>query len=154
MKYLHNIVEFVECIYKDLKIDNPHKMSIELITDHFDIGLHYWSHSSEIVGFYERYEMFIDEKITWREQWQDFGHEMSHYFLDDTCSTALNDLYVDYRESKAEYFSYHFCVPTFMLNQLDDITIYNIMNLFNVEFEFALRRLEMYKNRMLTKGAL
>ena len=76
---------------------------------------------------------------------------MYHYFYDETNYDLLHENYAEYGESKADYFAYHFCVPTFMLYNLKGVDVYDVMELFNVEFDFALRRLEMYKNKMLER---
>lgn len=152
---MNNIESYISYLYKKMNIVSHELLNVGSISGFLGIDVVYWEYESSIASFGNKHKVFINNNLTWRRQWQDFGHEMSHYFLDDTCSDALSHLYVDYRESKAEYFSYHFCVPTFMLNQLDDISIYNVMNLFNVEFEFAIKRLEMYKNNLINnKGVI
>lgn len=37
---------------------------------------------------------------------------------------------------------------------LKGVDVYDVMQLFNVEFDFALRRLEMYYSKCLAKGVL
>jgi len=61
---------------------------------------------------------------------------------------------LSHQEYKADYFAYHFCVPTFMFRKLRELNIYEIMNLFNIEFDFGLRRLELYKNKILMRGVI
>ena len=57
--------------------------------------------------------------------------------------------FINLQEWQAKQFAYHFCVPTFMLDDLEEVTVYEIMNQFNVDEEFAVRRLEMYQNKIL-----
>lgn len=54
-----------------------------------------------------------------------------------------------YTEWQANYFAYHFAVPTFMLEKLNIQTAQDIVNHFDVDYAFALRRLEMYRNNHL-----
>ncbi|TWM59962.1 hypothetical protein CHCC14814_2539 [Bacillus paralicheniformis] len=59
----------------------------------------------------------------------------------------------DYQERQANYFSYHFCIPTFMLrgmkiphNYFFDARL--IAKTFKVTETFATTRLNMYFNKM------
>ncbi len=50
-----------------------------------------------------------------------------------------------------------FCAPLLItsngtyVSYVKGVTVYDVMNLFNVEFDFALRRLEMYKSKILSE---
>lgn len=136
--------------YQSLNIRVPDGLSITNISNSLNVDVHYWDYSSAIAEVGGVYKVFVDYRLNQQQQWQDFGHEMSHYFGDGD-RNVLRENYVDYRESKADYFSYHFCVPTFMLMKIKGVDVYDVMHLFNVEFDFALRRLEMYRNKILTK---
>lgn len=143
--------KFVTNFYESINVVDPLQVSIELIVDVLDIKLMYWYHTSAIAQFNNKYAIFINESINMQQQWQEFGHEMYHYFYDDTKYDLLNESYAEYGETKADYFAYHFCVPTFMLQKMKGVDMYDVMNLFNVEFDFALKRLEMYKNKLLSR---
>lgn len=56
----------------------------------------------------------------------------------------------DYQENEANNFMLHACMTTFMLDQLElspgDISIIELQKLFNVEYEFASKRLNQYIN--------
>src|SRR5690625_6559322 len=71
-------------------------------------------------------KVFINENQSNQQQWQDFGHEMYHYCHDYVVYDRLHETYAEYGESKADYFAYHFCVPTFMLMDLKEVNIYVI----------------------------
>lgn len=143
--------QFVMNFYQSINVYEPLLLSIELIIEALNIELVYWNHTSAIAKYHNRYTVFINESINVQQQWQEFGHEMYHYFYDETNYDLLHENYAEYGESKADYFAYHFCVPTFMLYNLKGVDVYDVMELFNVEFDFALRRLEMYKNKMLER---
>lgn len=140
--------------YQTININDPLLLSIEIIVDYLDVELIYWNNTSAYSFFNNRKMMFINESINDRQQWQEFGHEMSHYFNDESNRKTLNNSFVDYCETKADYFAYHFCVPTFMLQKIEGVDVYGVMELFNVEFDFALRRLEMYKSKCLVRGGI
>src|SRR5699024_2662005 len=104
--------------------------------------------SSELVQYKSKYKVFINKESNCSRQWQDFGHEMYHYFIDHVEYDLLSRSYAYYSETKADYFAYHFCVPTFMLRKFNNLDVYDVMYYFNVEFDFALKRIEMYKNSL------
>lgn len=141
--------KFVTNFYESIKVDDPLFLSIDFITEMLNIQLVYWNHTSAIANYYNKYTVFINDSINEYQQWQEFGHEMYHYFYDETNYHLLHENYAEYGETKADYFAYHFCVPTFMLVKLQELNVYEIMNLFNVEYAFALRRLEMHKNNII-----
>ena len=138
--------------YQSLKVNEPSLLSERTVVEHLNIELVYWRNTSAFTKYNSKYFMFINENLNKQQQWQDFGHEMSHYFFDETNYSLLNETYAEYGETKADYFAYHFCVPTFMLYNLKGVDVYDVMELFNVEFEFALRRLEMYRNNVLGRN--
>lgn len=139
-------------IYHSINLFNTSVFTKEDIAERLSIKLRYWSHSSAIATHNNKCYMFIDDRISEQRQWQHFGHEMYHYFHDETSYALLNESYATYGETKADYFSYHFCVPTFMLLQIKGVDVYDVMELFNVEFNFALRRLEMYQSKVIERS--
>ena len=137
--------------YNSINITDYNCLSLEEVVRNIDVNLVYWPHSSSIAIYNNEYIVFINESINVQRQWQHFGHEMSHYFYDEISYDSLYEGYASYGESKADYFAYHFCVPTFMLLKMGEVTAYDIMYLFNVEFDFALRRLEMYESKLIER---
>lgn|SRR5690625_2365602 len=148
---MDNTDKYIYDLFKRFGIFSHDQLTIGHMSMIFDIKTHYWDEVSSIAIYKDRYKMFINENLNRSRQWQEFGHEMKHYFLDEGDILYLPKIYKIYQESKADYFAYHFCIPTFMLQKLKGVTVYDVMNLFNVEFEFALRRLEMYKNKVFER---
>src|SRR5699024_7941421 len=112
-------------------------LTIELIVDHLELEVMYWPHSSAIARSSNQYIIFLNDRLSMQQQWQEFGHEMYHFFFDNTQYNILKETYAIYGETKADYFAYHFCVPTFMLHKIKGVDVYDLMELFNVEFDFA-----------------
>lgn len=138
--------------YRSLLVTDPKQLSAKNIAALIGMELREWEFSSELVDYKGKYKVFINENLNRPQKWQDFGHEMKHYFYDGGSQAHLTDLFKCYQEKKADYFAYHFCVPTFMLQQLKEVTAHDIARIFNVEFDFALRRLDMYKSSIITGG--
>ena len=89
------------------------------------------------------------ERGTKMQEWLDFAHEVCHHLRHAGIQISMHPLFIDLQENQANYFVYHFCVPTFMLDDLKEVNVDVIMCEFNVEVEFALRRLEIYENRRM-----
>lgn len=143
----HSVARF----YESINISTPSQLSIISISERLGLCVQYWTHTSAMAESDGVYKIFINDSLNEQQQWQDFGHEMRHYFNEDEHRCNLGRIFIDYCESKADYFMYHFCVPTFMLMKLKEITVYKIMRLFNVELDFALRRLEMYQSKLIDR---
>ncbi|GAA0415424.1 ImmA/IrrE family metallo-endopeptidase [Virgibacillus salarius] len=87
------------------------------------------------------------KKRTKRQEWMDFGHELGHCLMHCGLQVSMHPLFVELQEWQANNFAYHFCVPTFMLDKLYNYTVCDVMQLFNVDYDFACKRLEIYKNK-------
>lgn len=146
--------QFILTFYQSINVFEPMHLSLNKITSALNIKLIYWSHTSAIAELKGRYCLFINKALNKCRQWQEFGHEIYHYLYDHVVYDRLHECYAGYGESKADYFAYHFCVPTFMLKNLKEVNANVVANTFNVEFDFALRRLEMYQSKMIMKGVL
>jgi len=146
---MNKIEIFVMNFFKSLNIFEPQQLTVELLSEKMNIPVIYWNYSSEITQYRGIYKIFINESLSKKQQWQEFGHEMAHFFLHIGDQSNMNHIFMTYQEKQAEYFAYHFCVPTFMLYGLKEVSVYDVMNLFNVEFDFALRRLEMCRNKIM-----
>lgn len=138
--------------YKNIDINHPQQLSVDTIAEKSEICIHYWEYSSEVIKWRGKVKLFLNDNLNERQKWQEFGHEMKHVFYDVGRQEFLPNTYVYFQECKADHFAYHFCIPTFMLLELRQFTVYNIMNLFNVEYDFALKRIEMYQNKIISKG--
>lgn len=66
-------------------------LSIEIIADLLNIKLVYWTHSSTIAYYNNQHKVFIDDSLNDAQQWQEFGHEMYHYFYDETRYDLLKE---------------------------------------------------------------
>jgi len=141
---------YMKKFFESLFITSPQQLNMQHITEKLGIKIVYWEFSSAIAERNGKCNLFIDQRLTRQEQWQDFGHEMKHFCFDRGDQDDLFKSFIYYQEVKADYFAYHFCIPTFMLEQLKEVTANDVARIFNVEFDFAIRRLDMYKNNLIT----
>ena len=141
------IEDYVRDLYHRLSITEPHQLRIENISEKLDLEVFY---SNATFRFYNS---IILERTNRQKEWQEFGHEVCHYLRHHGNQLTMNNLFLGLQEHQADYFAYHFCVPTFMLDRLKELTVYDVMSLFNVEYEFALKRIDMYQSKLIMKYA-
>lgn len=131
-----------------LSIKNKDYLNVEYVSERMDLNVYYGSSNF-------RYDNnIVIRESSPQKEWQDFAHECGHYILHVGNQFVLHPLFCQLQEWQADRFAYHFCVPTFMLLNLKEVSVDVIMSVFNVEYDFALRRFEMYQNKVLLGGVL
>ncbi|MEA1855626.1 ImmA/IrrE family metallo-endopeptidase [Cytobacillus sp. OWB-43] len=139
--YSH-LEEFIYELYTSIGIKKPEDLDMDNIAKKLGIKIVYRKRS-----FRFNNEIVL-ARSTKQGEWMSFGHEVTHYLRHSGNQLNMNPLFRDLQEFQANHFAYHFCVPTFMLEEIKDVTAYEIMNQFNVDFDFALRRFEIFKNKI------
>lgn len=149
---MNNTELYIKLFYEYLKITEPHQLTITNIAEKIDLPVHFWEFATRLTEYAGEHQMFLNEQLNDQEKWQAFGHEMCHYSWHNGSQQFIHESFATYQEQKANYFAYHFCVPSFMLEQIKINSIRDIMNLFNVNYEFAVKRFNMHENKMLSKS--
>ncbi|MFF5993426.1 ImmA/IrrE family metallo-endopeptidase [Lysinibacillus sp. KU-BSD001] len=145
--YTH-LEDYIYKLYNSIGITHPAELDMLLIAKKIGVEITY---RKSVFRFDNE---IILVKGTQREEWMDFGHEICHFLRHCGSQLNMHPLFINLQEYQATYFAYHFCVPTFMLDNLKGLTANKVMQLFNVDFDFAYRRLEMYKNKVYTEGCV
>ncbi|WP_342471599.1 ImmA/IrrE family metallo-endopeptidase [Metasolibacillus sp. FSL H7-0170] len=150
MRTLSYTEEFIKALYLKIGMMTPLQLNFKTIAKSLGIHLFCWPHPSQALFFVNTGYIMINENLTPQQQWQDFCHELCHILLHTGHQGRMPPLFRSYQEYKASNFMYHACVPTFMLDALEPavLTAHNIQHLFNVEYEFAMQRLERYLNNL------
>ncbi len=143
-----HLEDYIYELYTSIGVVNPSDLDMRSIAKKLGV---------EIV--YKRKSFNLENEIILvrsgeREEWMEFGHEICHFLRHYGNQLDMHPLFIDLQEYQANYFAYHFCVPTFMLDRLFNYTLSDIMNLFNVGYEFASKRLDMYKNKIYSRVLL
>lgn len=136
--YTH-IEDYIYELYTSIGVKNPNDLDMRFIAKQLGVDI-----------VYKRKSFRLDNEIILvrsgeREEWMEFGHEICHFLRHVGSQLNMPPLFRQLQEWQANYFAYHFCVPTFMLDRLFNYNLSDIMNLFNVGYEFASKRLEMIK---------
>ncbi len=142
------IEKYIKELYTSLSISSPKQLDIKVIAKKVGIKLSYG-----ISTFRDGNDIML-QRSTRQREWQLFGHELCHFLRHCGHQLNMHQLFVDLQENQANYFAYHFCVPTFMLRNFEfssyyDRAIHQIAHSFNVTTKFAKTRLDMYQNKQL-----
>ncbi|MCM3711005.1 ImmA/IrrE family metallo-endopeptidase [Sporosarcina luteola] len=145
--------DMVSSIYHSLAVTDLASFNcdelIAMISEKFDISTYYFDEASEANNLGGKYRIFLNENQSPQKIWQDFGHELGHILIHEGHQQSMVESFRIYQEWQAEKFAYHFCIPTFMLNELampkhKCEAIGLISRLFNVEPHFADTRLDKW----------
>jgi len=152
-KKTHRIEDIIQAIYFSLDVRRIEDLNIPLfmsrVSEYFNIQLHYYDSCSEANTLGGDFHIFINQNQCIQRQWQDFAHELGHILEHEGYQWGIPGLFRHYQEGQAKKFAHHFCVPSFMLRQFNEIVVSEIVQLFKVEYSFALERLEMHKNALM-----
>lgn len=149
MNYTTHTEDFIREFYTQMGILTPQQLNFQTIAIQLEIRLYYWPDKSQALFLKNHAYIFLNEKLKDQQQWQDFCHELAHVLLHSGHQGRMSPLFREYQENKANNFMYHACVPSFMLDELEQsdasaFTVQHVQQLFNVEYDFAVKRLEQY----------
>ena len=142
---------FITNLYYKINITKPSQLQYRKLASLLNIQIFYWNKSSQALFDETNVYILLNEQLTPQQLWQDFCHELGHVLLHTGQQDQMTKSWIDYLENKANNFMYHACVPSFMLDEIepDALTVQNIQRLFNVEYEFALKRLTQYQSKLI-----
>lgn len=150
MKYIYSTIEnAIRKLLISLSIETPEQLDMFEIARKLNVNLYFIDGICEANTLGAQNNIFINENLCLEKKRQSFAHELGHILLHDGYQLRLKDSFVDYQEWKANSFMYHFCVPTFMLEQIQFPRLFKqaawlIAETFNVELHFAAIRLKQW----------
>ncbi|WP_083509328.1 ImmA/IrrE family metallo-endopeptidase [Geobacillus zalihae] len=144
--------QYIRELYEHLAIRSPHQLDMIDIAAKLSVWLHFADIRSTAIGRNGAYSIIIDRRLTRQQQWQEFGHELGHVLRHAGNQMLLPPSLVQLQEAQATNFALHFCVPTFMLLELElphteKEIIYVLSETFGVEPLFAKRRWDRFKEQ-------
>jgi len=151
--YLYSDLEdFVRKLYYFLKITKAHQIDKLLIAEKLNVSIRYFDESSEAISINNKNYIFLNKYLSRQQRWQVFAHELSHILRHSGYQYNMPLLFRELQEWQADSFMYHFCVPTFMLNEIElpshiNEAVWLVADTFNVEMQFARKRLDMWINK-------
>lgn len=154
MSYTYSHLEdFIREIYHEIDIHSPTQLNLYTIADALNIGLYPINDRSQALRFDGRDYIFLNNDLTRFERFEIFGHELAHLLTHAGNQATMPQSFKVYQEWQADLFALHFCIPTFMLQQLKlsndrKRAIYETSEIFSVTQEFAELRLEKWKQKI------
>ena len=150
--YTH-LEDYIRELYTSINVTTPKQLNPVLIAARLGFSLFFLPCDSTNTGNV----IFIDSRLSEKEQWQDFGHELCHATVHSGNQAKSITLFREYQEWKANSFALQACVPTFMLNKIklpinEEKAIKIIQLHFNVDYDFAKKRLNHYLNNHYYAG--
>ncbi|MEK9196854.1 ImmA/IrrE family metallo-endopeptidase [Ureibacillus sp. FSL E2-3493] len=141
--------DFVKELYTSVGILDPLQLNIKIISSKLEIRVFYWHEPSQAIFLNNYPYIVLNSQQSDQAMWQDFCHELCHVLFHSGNQRRIRESFRQYQEAKANQFMYHACIPSFMLDELNifDTTyesIRKVCKLFNVEYEFASKRLTKY----------
>lgn len=137
--------EYVNNMYRAIGIHHPHQLDLEDIAARNGLTVFHLPTKAMIIDK----AIVLDSRVSAREQWQDFGHELCHALWHAGKQIVVPMPLQVYQEAKANNFAQYACIPTFMLQKMDlpayeRDAVWMIMEKFGVIQDFAEKRLRQY----------
>ncbi|CUB40180.1 ImmA/IrrE family metallo-endopeptidase [Bacillus sp. JHAA] len=147
-----HLEDWIERLYREINILHPSDINFDHIAHALDILIVYNPVTSFALRFKGMFTISLDSRKSRKEQWLDFSHEVCHEFRHENNDKIMPIYWKEYLECQANYFAYHFCIPTFMLRQIEIphnqyFAAQVIADIFKVPESFAYLRLNMYLNK-------
>ncbi|MDW0113820.1 ImmA/IrrE family metallo-endopeptidase [Sporosarcina saromensis] len=152
--YIYSHLEdYIVELYKRIGISRPNQLRLEVIAKRLDITVYSFGWPSEALYSNGRQYIYLNRYLTPEQKWQEFAHELCHALRHSGYQKRMYPLFRELQEWQADNFALHFCIPTFMLQRIKLPTDKKdaaclIAKTFHVEYEFAFKRLELYKNKI------
>lgn len=154
MNYLMtSIEEKIKSLYHSLGIHTPSKLDLFTISRKLNIPVYIGNWDSKVIKYRGKYRIVLNGHSSRQQQWEDFGHELCHVLNHVGNQLSMSPLFRELQEYQANNFMYHFCVPTFMLLEMEFPSYRNeaiklVSDTFHVTLPFAQKRLELFENRV------
>lgn len=151
MHQYNHLEDYIKKFYSRLKIFKPADLNFKRIAKDLNIKIFYWTDKCQALFLKGKAFIFLDKNLSFHQQYQAFMHELCHILWHAGDQMDMPPLFRVYQESKAKNFTLHACIPTFMLKEMilprdTNAAAHLIQQTFNVEYDFALLRLNLYIN--------
>ncbi|MCI1777709.1 MULTISPECIES: ImmA/IrrE family metallo-endopeptidase [Paenibacillus] len=146
--------QFVERTYARHGIHTPQQLTVEELSNHLNIWIHYHRVRSRAVETLPgKYSIFLDNRLTPEKQWVEFLHELCHLLRHAGNQMVLPKSFTKAQEIEADHFVLYAAMPISMIsklslpdNQADAIRF--LASTFRVPTYVAKQRLEQIQRRV------
>ncbi|QQD82637.1 ImmA/IrrE family metallo-endopeptidase [Bacillus siamensis] len=148
-----HLEDWIESFLREHKITTPSELKLVKLCRKLNVFVLFDDRESYMLDIAGVHIVGINNRLSYQQQRSDLAHELWHILLEGGDNELMPPHWKQYQESKAGYFSYHFCVPTFMLRQMnlpsdEEAAARLVSDTFKVTFDFAKKRLRIYFNKL------
>lgn len=142
-----HLEEFVETLYLKIDVLRPIKLDIELMAAEMGITVEYILDSSKGLKAGSHFIVLLNDALSSALKWQEFAHEIAHILRHSGNQYLLPYDFRVLQEWQASHFALYFCIPTFILQEIDlpfhkRLAVTQIAETFGFEYSFAEERIE------------
>ncbi|OZU89017.1 hypothetical protein CIL03_08345 [Virgibacillus indicus] len=122
--------------------------TIKVISERLNIRTYFYEGLTEVNNLDGKPNVFLNKNQSEQKVWQDYGHALGHLSSFNDLLANLPSIFKELQSNEINEFAYLFCIPSFMLEQLHDINEDAIVHSFNVEYNFAQKRIALYEDNL------
>jgi len=148
--------QWTEQLWRQAGIREISQLTIDEVSARLDVWVHYLSETSQALEYMGMRSILIDKRLSEREQWEDFLHELCHVLRHAGNQTLMPKSFCEGQEAEANRFTLYAAIPAFMLvdikipDRLDEAAAW-MADRFGVTPRLALRRLEQIQRRIFER---
>lgn len=148
-----HLEEFVEGLYLKIGVSRPEELDIELIAARMGIVVDYIPDTSKGIEMGSHSIILLNDSLSPSLQWQEFAHEVAHLLRHSGNQYILPYDFRMLQEWQASHFALYFCIPGFMLQNIElpyhkQEAILKVVDIFHVTPAFAAARLDQWFNHI------
>lgn len=146
--------QWVETLYLQHEITEPSQLSMTNLAAKLHIWVYAMDMNSMAVENNGQFSINVDRRLSAKEQWEDFLHELCHVLRHSGNQMIMPDRYVDWQEQDATAFQLYAAIPISMLKKLPlpeqkNEMIALLSEEFQVTHRLAAARIEQIQRRVL-----
>lgn len=145
---------WVEALYLQHGITEPAQLSMTNLAAKLDIWVYAMDMNSMAIENNGQFSINVDRRLSAKEQWEDFLHELCHVLRHSGNQMIMPDRYVGWQEQDASAFQLYAAIPISMLKKLPlpeqkNEMIALLSEEFQVTHRLAAARIEQIQRRVL-----
>jgi Zn-dependent peptidase ImmA (M78 family) len=145
--------QWTEQLWSKAGIRSVSQLNIDEVASRLDVWVHYMDETSRALEYLGMRSILIDKRLSGREQWEEFLHELCHVLRHAGNQTLMPKSFCEGQEAEANRFVLYAAIPASMLkdlmlpNHLEE-AVDMLAERFCVTLSLARRRLEQIQRRI------
>jgi Zn-dependent peptidase ImmA (M78 family) len=146
--------QWVESLYQQHGITSPAQLSMTNLAAKLHIWVYCMDMNSMAIEKDGLFSINVDRRLSVKEQWEDFLHELCHVLRHSGNQMVMPDRYVNWQEQDASSFQLYAAIPMSMLKKLalpdqKNEMVAFLAEEFQVTYRLANERIEQIQRRVL-----